>query len=281
MSYGIPYMGSKQSIAKFVCKFFPSAENFYDLFGGGFSISHFMLQHRNNDFKNFHFNELRSGMTDLIKDAVNGKYNYESYKPVWVPREEFHREKENNLLIKLLWSFGNNGRDYLYAKEIEPWKNSLHQAIVFNEIDETAKKLLGFDGINLTDVRKRRLFYANQLQHPESLERTQQLYKLDIEKLIFYNGDYRQVPIKDNSIIYCDIPYKGTGKYDNNFDHESFYEWASSQKNPVYISEYELKDKRFKYIAKINKRVTFSATNNKTVREEKIFCNSAAYRNMI
>ena len=60
MMYGIPYLGSKSKICDKVCSIFPKAENFYDLFGGGFSISHFMLKHRFKDYKHFHFNEIRN-----------------------------------------------------------------------------------------------------------------------------------------------------------------------------------------------------------------------------
>lgn len=41
--YGIPYMGSKKKIMETLQRYFPPADNFYDLFGGGFSVTHFML----------------------------------------------------------------------------------------------------------------------------------------------------------------------------------------------------------------------------------------------
>jgi site-specific DNA-adenine methylase len=82
MNYGIPYQGSKSSIVKDVVKIFPKSTHFYDLFGGGFSITHAMLLHRKNGFKHFHFNEIRQGMTELIQDAIQGKYSYNVYKPV-------------------------------------------------------------------------------------------------------------------------------------------------------------------------------------------------------
>ena len=67
MNYGIPYMGSKSKIITKFIGLFPKADNFYDLFGGGFSVTHGMLLHRKNDFKEFHFNELRNGIPELIK----------------------------------------------------------------------------------------------------------------------------------------------------------------------------------------------------------------------
>ena len=42
-------MGSKSGIVTELCRAFPKADNFYDLFGGGFAVSHFMLLHRGRD----------------------------------------------------------------------------------------------------------------------------------------------------------------------------------------------------------------------------------------
>ena len=44
-------------------------------------------------------------------------------------------------------------------------------------------------------------------------------------------------------MVYCDPPYKGTGKYDGKyFDHDAFYEWVRSRDYPVYFSEYNAPD---------------------------------------
>jgi len=74
VNYGIPYQGSKQKIAKEICKIFPSEKNFYDLFGGGFAITHAMLVHRWKSFERFHFNEIRPGICDLVNECAYQKY---------------------------------------------------------------------------------------------------------------------------------------------------------------------------------------------------------------
>ena len=47
----------------------------------------------------------------------------------------------------------------------------------------------------------------------------------------------------NNSVIYCDIPYKNTTQYSavGNFDHDAFYRWCKEQKsnNRILISEYK------------------------------------------
>ena len=52
--------------------------------------------------------------------------------------------------------------------------------------------------------------------------------------------DYRDVPIPDNSVVYCDPPYKNTKKYTSTFDHDAFYGWCLDNPHPVFISEYDM-----------------------------------------
>lgn len=45
-----------------------------------------------------------------------------------------------------------------------------------------------------------------------------------------------------NALIYCDIPYKNTKKYNkNDFDYNKFYKWCEfmGKNNIVYISEFD------------------------------------------
>lgn len=57
----------------------------------------------------------------------------------------------------------------------------------------------------------------------------------------FTCGNYWELSIPDNSIIYCDPPYSGTTKYRNSFDHDRFWQWCDSMKNKghsIFVSEY-------------------------------------------
>ena len=55
----------------------------------------------------------------------------------------------------------------------------------------------------------------------------------------FICKDYRVLEIPAGSLIYCDPPYQDTKEYDEEFDHEAFWEWAreKSKDNIVIISE--------------------------------------------
>lgn len=309
-------MGSKSSICEKLCAIFPKANNFYDLFGGGFSVTHAMMMLRKNDYKTFHFNEIRSGVVPLIKDAIAGKYNYDVFKPKWISREEFQEKKETDAYIKLCWSFGNNGRCYLFGKSIEQQKKSLHQAVVFNEFDSFAESFLGIKHFNEAySILQRRLFLKNvaenkkqrtigcqlqqleqlqrlqrlqqleQLQQLQQLERLQQLQRLEqLERLSFTTGSYEKVKILPNSIIYCDIPYGGTAEYDSNtgFNRKDFFNWADDIQMPVYISEYNIEDKRFRVIANFTKRSMINKNRTNTViKTEKVYANRYAFENQI
>lgn len=277
--YGIPYQGSKAKICDQVCAIFPKAENFYDLFGGGFSVTHCMLEKRKKDFKYFHFNEIRQGVCGLIKGAIAGEYNYNKYLPPWVSREEFFAKKEVDSMIKIIWSFGNDGKTYLFGKDIEQDKRSMHMAVVFNEFDDYAKKVFGMekfrDGLSIID---KRLFLKSRIRllNMKRLD-LQQLQQL--EQLNFYNGSYESVEIRKDSVIYCDIPYIGTAKYDNNnsFNHKKFFDWASEQDNPLFVSEYDVADKRFRLVKTIKKRSLFSSNKAMNEKTEKIYANKIAF----
>lgn len=286
-------MGSKSKILKHICKFFPSAENFYDVFGGGFSVSHFMIENRAKDFKFFHYNEIRTGMPELIKDAIAGKYSYKNFRPEFITREMFFKRIDEPY-IKMLWSFGNNGRCYLFGKDIEKQKESLHNAIIFNKFDDFAIKILGCnsfaDGYSVKDKRfflrhRIRFLKGNdkQLEQLQQLQQLQQLERLErLERLEFYNLDYRKLKIKKNSVVYCDPPYIGTSKYDDKFNHKEFYDWAHAIKEPVFISEYTLDDKRFKCISNKTKvSLLSSAKAERLVKVEKLFVNEAGYNKVL
>ena len=63
-----------------------------------------------------------------------------------------------------------------------------------------------------------------------------------IQTIDFYSCDYQDLVVPPNSIIYCDIPYKGKKGYDIKvvFDYDKFWEWCrymTKQGHKVFISE--------------------------------------------
>jgi hypothetical protein len=115
-----------------------------------------------------------------------------------------------------------------------------------------------------------------RLQSLESLERLQRLQSLEslerlesLQRLTISQKSYSEVEILPDSLIYCDIPYKGTDGYIGGFNHAEFYEWARKQEELVIISEYSM-PKDFICIAEIEKAVLLcSSVGKKAV--EKLF----------
>ena len=261
MNYGLPYKGSKNLIVSKLCEILPNANTLYDLFAGGCSVTDYCMSH--NKYRHYIINDI-APTVNVFKNAIKGVYK-DRYE--WISREDFLNS--NDYFVKMIWSFGTNCRDYLYSKEREPYKKAMHYAIVFNDwkyledlnIDCSVLK----DKLNsVSDTQQRRKIFcttvSNMCPTLQNLER--------VQNLEIYNTDYQKVPLTDkNGIIYCDIPYKNTNKYQNEFDYERFYTWAEKQQLPIYISEYSMPEDRFTCISKIEKRSTLSATANNVVIE--------------
>lgn len=80
---------------------------------------------------------------------------------------------------------------------------------------------------------------------------------------------YEQVVIPPDSVIYCDIPYENTNKYNKaeDFDYERFYTWAESQTAPVFVSSYQMPNDRFDCIEEFRHHSTLCSTANNLVTE--------------
>ena len=90
--------------------------------------------------------------------------------------------------------------------------------------------------------------------------------------------DYEQVILAQNSIVYCDIPYKNSNKYTLPFDYDRFYKWAEKTDN-VFISEYEMPD-NFIEVWNCEKRSTMSANGKSHGKLERIFTNQKTYEKL-
>ena len=234
MRYGMPYMGSKNQIAKWVIEHLPKKENLYDLFGGGGAITHCACE--SGKFKHVIYNELDPLTFKAFDMAIHGKFNNENR---WISREDFNKLKNKDPYVAICFSFGNNLRNYCYSKQIEKLKKALHYAICFDDFS-----LLENLGVKLKRKSSGRIELTKQVKELLSLNRLEMqsleaLNRLEsLERL--QSLDYRRVRIKNNSVIYCDPPYKDTAKYTVDFNHNEFYKWCRKQKELVIISEYNM-----------------------------------------
>lgn len=280
--YGMPYMGSKQKLvdklAPFILARHPNATDFYDLFGGGGSVSFYVV--RKYPRIKTHYNELNKAIAALlihIRDGGTLPFDF-------VTRAEFHKHKGGDDwyagFLQCCWSFGNNQVSYLFGESIEEFKHKYHDTAIngvnhlkwLNEyINAHADKKHGkqsnvnlFLDFNRHDtpykrriVLHRQLPYLNQLEHINRIERLTHLQKLPgLAELDVTTLDYAAVPITGaQPVIYCDPPYENTNEYkEGGFNSKRFYDWVAAQTVPVYFSSYKVTDTRFKLVKAINTR---------------------------
>lgn len=280
-NWGMPWMGSKSDIAWQVVNALPKGETFVDLFFGGGAITHAAIVSKRWD--NFIANDIL-GTPEIFLKAVRGELKgYDRF----VSRSEF--KASDDIVVKMLWSFGNDLKSYLWSPENERLKGLATQMLTAKTLESRRMYFRNFIGAlkkeDIQDIqnidrlqwieRLERLKSLQSLQGFERLERLQSLQGLErLERLQGLKCDYRAVTIPMGAVVYCDIPYKGTSGYIGGFDHEAFYEWFSSLKVPAFCSEYDapftmvaewdkLKkkgDRRTMNVEKIKERLYFNGT---------------------
>lgn len=168
--YRLPYMGSKQNIAYSLMLAMlqkkPKAKYFFDIFGGGASMS---LMAKQFDLK-VYYTEKNKGIVNLLNFLKDNKIPKEWIK--WVDRNEFKKcigkDDAYSVFVSVVWSFGNNRKAYLFGKEVEEFKRLAFEVVVNKDVSclEKLKELLD---LKLTmpkekDVHSRRLSFCKQVK---------------------------------------------------------------------------------------------------------------------
>ena len=286
MNFGLPYKGSKNKIANWVCDILPNANTLYDLFVGGGAITHYASL--NLKYNNYIVNDLNSLCIKGLEMAFNGEFKNETR---WISRDDFFKLKDTDYYVAYCFSFGNDFKSYAYGKDIEQFKKAMHYSVVFND-NSLLSEFINVDNLNYTsDNKHERLIYLRKYLHSfiafkdknlrlqnlerltrlQGFERSQISNNLQKDNIKFYSDDYQNIPLTDkDAVIYCDIPYANTAKYKQPFDYERFYLWAERQEIPIYISEYQMPKDRFVCVVEKEKRCKISATTSK-ITVERIF----------
>lgn len=268
-NWGMPWMGSKSDIAWQVVNALPKGETFVDLFFGGCAITHAAIVSKRWD--NFIANDIL-GTPEIFLKAVRGELKgYDRF----VSRSEF--KASDDIVVKMLWSFGNDLKGYLWSPENERLKGIATQMLTAKTLESRRMYFRNFIGAlkkeDIQDIQNiDSLQWIERLEHLQPLEGLQRLECLQslqglerLERLQGLKCDYRAVTIPMGAVVYCDIPYKGTSGYIGGFDHEAFYEWFSSLKVPAFCSEYDAPFTMVAELDKLKKRV-----NRRTMKPGKI-----------
>ena len=285
MNLGLPYKGSKNTIAVDLVKCMPRGKKLLDACCGGGAV--LMAAAMSGRWEKVVGNDLNPATIALL-DAVlihKGQIEYE-HTPVCT-RDDFANSLQRiengdfsiqDCVNKYCASFGNDGKTYLYGKQIEEYKLAAEQMLTADTLDQRRKFYRKFHALINTDDSedKERLQSLERLQRLQSLERLERLERLDI-----FDIDY-----KEFDVVYFDIPYKGTNKYDFEFDYDRFYDLFKSLKTDLkinaFLSEY---DAPFTCVAEFEKTQLMAASVGATKKtsKERLFYNGspAEYRDLM
>lgn len=177
---------------------------------------------------------------------------------------------DNNKYLISLWNALCNGRTFeksipreIYNSAREEFKKGTN--VMFDDSEIGWIGWMGsFNGRFFDGGYSGKSYIDGQIKNTLS-----QLKKLDGVEFIY--SDYYSLYIPQNSIIYCDIPYKGTKQYvtSRNFDYEKFYEWCRLQSglgNTVFLSEYQAPSD-FEIVWEMDIKNSMHQTKTKITRE--------------
>ena len=215
-----------------------------------------------------------------IEDIKNKKeelkqYLKEALKKSGLTREEINKRLGNQMANHYFgdsqWTFPTR-KNYNKMKEFLPLED-------FDKIYKNCDINLSFESLE-------RLQSLESLESLERLQRLQSLHNLD--NLNIDNISYLDYEYEDGDVVYCDPPYENTVGYcinDKNIEEEieyysdkakrkykktikesfnskQFYDWVASRDYQIFFSSYEINDKRFKIIDKIEK-INLMSSNEK------------------
>lgn len=273
MNLGLPYKGSKNTIAEDLVKCLPRGKKLLDACCGGGAV--LMAAAMSNRWEKVVGNDLNPATIALL-DAVlihKGQIEYE-HPPICTRNDFFHSLQRiyngdftiQDCVNKYCASFGNDGKTYIYGEDIEELKTTAEMMLSSSKLEDRRHFYRKFIRFLLGDFSDERMHSLLNLQKPdllEQLERIQQLQQLErLQRLDIFDIDYSEF-----DIVYFDIPYKGTNKYDFEFDYDRFYDLFASLGKPAFLSEY---DAPFDVVATFDKVQKMAASVGSTGKKESL-----------
>lgn len=285
MNLGLPYKGSKNTIAEDLVKCLPRGKKLLDACCGGGAV--LMAAAMSLRWEKVVGNDLNPATIALLDAVLIHKGQIEYEHPPVCTRDDFanslQRIENGDFTIqdcvnKYCASFGNDGKTYMYGKQKEEYKLAAEQMLTADTLDQRRKFYRKFHALINTDDSEDK----ERLQKLESMQRLQSLEWLErLERLDIFNIDY-----KEFDVVYFDIPYKGTNKYDFEFDYEKFYDLFKSLKTDLNINAFSSEyDAPFTCVAEFEKTQLMAASVGATKKtsKERLYYNGSAdeYRELM
>lgn len=288
---GLPYKGSKNTIADALVKCMPAGKNFLDACcGGGAVLEAAYLSRKYSSVTGIDIDE---GILLLLKAVFRdfGQIDYEhrqlrtaeDFKKAYASRKTLE-----DAVTRFTCSFGFNGYDYQWGEKRRKLKYLAHQALTLPTLDGRRQAFHSFireliaSGevkgdrweIALTEIKNcahtEQATNLCRLQKVESVMRASAETNpttLEIRKASMFEVDYDPY-----DVIYFDPPYANTKGYDKSkFDFTRFRELIESlatRGKHVFVSEYNSPSPMFSEVFKVEKQMSQCATKTVNVTEK-------------
>jgi len=295
-SYGLPYKGSKNTIAERIVQCLPSGGKFLDACCGGGAISH--AAYLSGRYASVTGCDINKSIITLLTAVMvkGGLIDYENY-PL-ITYEDFYKAKErwddgnlNDAVIRYVASFGFNGQDYLWGKERLAYKYLTQNIVSLPTKFQRREALRDFMNVlNATKIP----YDSNEFKNLAHIEQVQNLQRIkmveeEMERardaigtvLEFKVSSMFDIHFEEYDVIYFDPPYQSAQHRYNHIDfsHIMFKALLTALREAgkgVFVSEYDNPDpEHFIEVANFKKQSTQAATVNKVVIERLFFGGTA------
>lgn len=281
MAYGLPYQGSKNTIAERIVSSLPSGTNFVDCCCGGGAI--LQAAAMSGKYKTVTGYDINKAVIGLIKATMIDfdTIDYEHFPAV--DKQTFYAARDRNAtledwLIRYTCSFGFKGQEYLWGENRIKYKTLLHNAVALPTIEERRGALrelmvcLAKDKLPESDLKN--------LCHNEQLTNLNRFHEVELAmkarksktKLNVICGSMFDIPFENYDVIYFDPPYAGTTGYNRGTFSQIMFKallraLLDSGKT-VFVSEYNAPDPEFVEVASFQKAMTLKCDENRTATEK-------------
>ena len=287
---GLPYKGSKNTIANKIVAQFPRAHSFLDACCGGGAVLE--AAYLSGKFDRVEGIDIDEGIITLLNAVFRdfGEIDYENKQLVTAERYKEAVQSRATLedaVDRFIASFGFNGYDYQWGEKRRHLKYLIHQSMTLPTLDERRTAFHGFirdliksgkiDGsrwsIDLSEIKN--LGHTEQATNLCRLQKVEQTMflasrtnrtELRISKKSMFDIDYEPY-----DVIYFDPPYADTKGYDKaKFDFDRFHSLIDGlvdSGKAVFVSEYKRPTDKFSEVLTVSKQMSQCDHLTKVVTE--------------
>ena len=287
---GLPYKGSKNTIANQIVAQFPKAHSFLDACCGGGAVLE--AAYLSGKFDRVEGIDIDDGIITLLNAVFRdfGQIDYEHKQLVTAERyKEAVRSRATleDAVDRFIASFGFNGYDYQWGEKRRHLKYLVHQSMTLPTLDERRTAFHSFirDLIKSGTVEGDRwsieLSEIKNLAHTEQATNLCRLQKVEQTMFLAARDNRTELRISKKSmfdidygpydVIYFDPPYADTKGYDKaKFDFDRFHSLIDGlvdSGKAVYVSEYKAPTDRFVEVLAVEKQMSQCDKLTKVVTE--------------